>query len=326
MIRFFSLVREAGREEIFTGKYATIVMSCFHYYNHLAEEWLRGTCEDLGMAFIEGFSVDNKDMLKPEFRASMRFFMSEFHRACATKAPVARKTKPLENTPSPKFLPAATEAATPAAAAQTKVSTKNTDLRTMLLTDERDGEGNLSRMIEAFVKAYPNTVEIVDINDFPYEGACQGCLRCELVGDCDREDGFQKFYQDLVNSCDVLVHAMNTEGFYLKPVWELFLDRTFSNGHRTSMMGKHSLLHGRRPPAPAARSPSIPGRQRSGGRGKLHGHHQRRGRGFGSPRSPDRRPGRPPGPGGARQVSERRELPGRRRHKIFREIVDSGKL
>ena len=95
-------------------------------------------------------------------------------------------------------------------------------------------------MIKVFLAAYPNKVEVVDINTFPYEGACQGCLRCELVGECDRKDGFQAFYQNLVNSCDVLVHAMNLEGRYLKPVWKLFLDRTFSNGHRTSMMGKHT--------------------------------------------------------------------------------------
>jgi hypothetical protein len=133
-------------------------------------------------------------------------------------------------------------AATPAAAAAgaARSAPKNTDLRTVLLTDERGKDGNLSRMIEVFLDAYPNAVEVVDINDFPYEGACQGCLRCELVGDCDRKDGFQTFYQDLVNSCDVLIHAMNLEGRYLVPVWKLFLDRTFSNGHRTSMMGKHS--------------------------------------------------------------------------------------
>jgi len=234
LIRFFDLVKKAGKDSIFSGKYATSVMSCFHYYDHLAEEWLRGTCEDLGMPFIEGLSVDNVDMLKAEFRASMRFFMSEFHRACAMKAPVARKTRLLENTRSPKFMPIGINAT------RSKAADKKNDLRTVLLTDERGKDGNLSAMIDVFLAAYPNSVEVVDINDFPYEGACQGCLRCELVGDCDRKDGFQKFYQDLVNSCDVLVHAMNIEGRYLKPVWKLFLDRTFSNGHRTSMMGKHT--------------------------------------------------------------------------------------
>lgn len=238
LIRFFDLIQKAGKSPIFTGKYATCVMSCFHYYDHLAEEWLRGTCEDLGMPFIEGLSVDNEDMLKPEIRASMRFFMAEFHRACTSRAPVARKTAPITDPRPPRFSPAGM-ASTPSTP-NTGVAQKNPDLRTVLLTDERGKDGNLSRMIDAFLAAYPNRVEVVDINDFPYEGACQGCLRCELVGDCDRKDGFQQFYQDLVNSCDVLVQAMNIEGRYLAPVWKLFLDRTFSNGHRTSMMGKHT--------------------------------------------------------------------------------------
>ena len=87
---------------------------------------------------------------------------------------------------------------------------------------------------------YEVITEVVDINDFPYEAGCHGCLRCELVGECDRKDGFQEFYLNLVNTCDALVFGMNLEGRYLRPVWKLFLDRTFSNGHRTSMMGKHT--------------------------------------------------------------------------------------
>ena len=229
-IRFFDLVKKAGRQSIFSGKYATSVMSCFHYYDHLAEEWLRGTCEDLGISFIEGMSVDNKDLLSKEFRTSMRFFMSEFHLACKQKVPVPRKSRILEHIDSPRFAPSPNR----------EISGKKTDIRTVILTDEKGKDGNLSRMIEVFAAAYPNQIEIVDINDFPYEGACQGCLRCELVGDCDRKDGFQKFYQDLVNTCDVLIHAITVEDRYLKPIWKLFLDRTFSNGHRTSMMGKHT--------------------------------------------------------------------------------------
>jgi multimeric flavodoxin WrbA len=234
LIRFFDLVGKAGKNAVFPGKYATSVMSCFHYYDHLAEEWLRGTCEDLGMSFVEGLSVDNTDLLKPAFRAGMRFFMREFHAACSARTPVVRQSRVLTDVRSPRFAPSAA-GAPPAGAAE-----KKSDLRTVLLTDERGKDGNLSRMIDVFREAYPNRVEVVDINDFPYEGGCQGCLRCELVGECDRHDGFQAFYRDLVNSCDVLVHAMNLEGRYLAPVWKLFLDRTFSNGHRTSMMGKHS--------------------------------------------------------------------------------------
>lgn len=230
LIRFFDLIKQAGKNSIFQDKYATSVMSCFHYFDNLAEQWLYGTCEDLGMHFIEGFSVDNADLLKADFRASMRFFMQEFHQACINRSVVIRRSSVLRNESSPPFKPQLKNAA----------EEKKKGLRTVLLTDEKNTDGNLSAMIKVFISAYPNEVEVVDINDFPYEGACQGCLRCELVGPCDRKDGFQDFYQNLVNTCDVLVHAMNIEDRYLKPIWKLFLDRTFSNGHRTSMMGKHT--------------------------------------------------------------------------------------
>ncbi|MCX7030288.1 MAG: NAD(P)H-dependent oxidoreductase [Spirochaetes bacterium] len=234
LIRFFDLVAKAGRSGVFRAKYATSVMSCFHYYDHLAEEWLRGTCEDLGMSFVEGMTADDTDMLRPEFRASMRFFLHEFHLACVSKTPVERKSLVLSDARSLWFAPP------PRGTAATGPAEKKQDLRTVLLTDEHRKDGNLSRMIEVFLDAYPNRVEVVDINEFPYEGACRGCLRCELVGECDRHDGFQSFYQNLENSCDVLVQAMNLEGRFVAPVWKLFLYRTFSNGHRTSMMGKHT--------------------------------------------------------------------------------------
>lgn len=235
LMRLFQLIEESGRSSIFRGKYATSMMTCFHYYDHLAEAYIRGMSEDLGMLFIEGRTADNMDMLNEKHRASMRFFMHEFIEACRNRIPVERKFMPVDHTKSPVFRPR--KAVDPAAQ---KTHPGGSTPRTVLLTDEYLKGGNLSRMIDVFMDAYPYPVEVVDINDFPYEAACHGCLRCELVGECDRKDGFQEFYLNLVNTCDVLVFGMNIGDRYLKPVWKLFLDRTFSNGHRTSMMGKHT--------------------------------------------------------------------------------------
>ena len=234
LIRFFDLIKQAGRSDIFQGKYATSMMTCFHYYDHLAEDWLRAMSEDLGISYIEGRTADNEDMLHQEHRDSMRFFMNDFIHRCRNHTPVERKFMPLPDTPSPRFIPAQSLIRSEDAVKETS------GLRTVLLTDEVDGEGNLSRMIDVFLDAYPHPVGIVDINQFPYEAGCHGCLKCELVGDCERKDGFQEFYLNLVNTCDVLLFGMNIEDRYLTPVWKLFLDRTFSNGHRTSMMGKHT--------------------------------------------------------------------------------------
>lgn len=235
LMRLFQLIKAAGRNSIFQGKYVTSMMTCFHYYDHLAEDWLRGMSEDLGMFYIEGRTADNMDMLKKGHRASMRFFMHEFLEACRNQQPVERKFMPLPETKSPVFKPNRILDQSPP-----KSDAQKTAPRTVLLTDEYKKDGNLSRMIDVFMDAYPHPIEVVDINSFPYEAGCHGCLRCELVGDCDRKDGFQEFYLNLVNTCDVLVFGMNIEDRYLKLIWKLFLDRTFSNGHRTSMMGKHT--------------------------------------------------------------------------------------
>ena len=73
----------------------------------------------------------------------------------------------------------------------------------------------------------------------PMKQAVTVVLNVSWWRNSDRKDGFE-FYLNLVNTCDVLVFGMNIEDRYLKPIWKLFLDRTFSNGHRTSMMGKHT--------------------------------------------------------------------------------------
>jgi len=113
--------------------------------------------------------------------------MQEFHQATLNRTVMVRRSNVLKDVSSPVFKPTLGEAS----------AAKKRDIRTVLLTDEQNTDGNLSAMIKVFLAAYPNEVEVVDINDFPYEGACQGCLRCELVGPCDRKDGFQDFYQNL---------------------------------------------------------------------------------------------------------------------------------
>lgn len=234
LIRFFSLIKEAKRSTVFQGKYATSMMTCFHYYDHLAEDWLRAMSEDLGMFYLEGRTADNMDMLKKTHRSDMRYFMSVFVAACRERKPLERKFMPLPAVTSPLFSPLTTKHEIPLVEAQ------ESSLKTVLLTDEFDEDGNLSRMIDVIIESYPYPIEIIDINKFPYEAGCHGCLKCELVGDCARQDGFQEFYFNLVRNSDVLLFGMNIEDRYLKPIWKLFLDRTFSNGHRTSMMGKHT--------------------------------------------------------------------------------------
>ncbi len=53
-IRFINLARDlardTGKDQLFAGKYATSMLTCFHYYDHLAEEWLRSTSEGSGHA------------------------------------------------------------------------------------------------------------------------------------------------------------------------------------------------------------------------------------------------------------------------------------
>ena len=52
LIRFFDLLAQEKREAVLSDKYATCVMSCFHYYDQLSHQNISGTCEDHGIHWM----------------------------------------------------------------------------------------------------------------------------------------------------------------------------------------------------------------------------------------------------------------------------------
>ena len=90
--------------------------------------------------------------------------MNNFVNACRNRYPVERKFMPLPETSSPRFNPDPV-----VASEKTKSNSEQKSLRTVLLTDEIHKDGNLSKMIDVFLDAYLHPVEVIDINQFPYE-------------------------------------------------------------------------------------------------------------------------------------------------------------
>lgn len=135
LIRLFKLIKDFfWGDQIFKGKYATSMITCFHHYDHLAQDWLRGICEDLGMYFLEGRTADNEDMLNKHHRASMRYFMHEFSEACRHRLPIERKFMPLPEVGSPVFRPRENSESR-----EKNINTEKPCPRTVLLTDEYGG-------------------------------------------------------------------------------------------------------------------------------------------------------------------------------------------
>jgi NAD(P)H-dependent FMN reductase len=57
--RFIELISERNAGGAFTGKYAAVITTSIHFYDHTAHNYMRGICEDLGMRFAGSFSPDS---------------------------------------------------------------------------------------------------------------------------------------------------------------------------------------------------------------------------------------------------------------------------
>ena len=66
--RFIELIWERGEEGAFSGKYAAVITTSIHFFDHTAQNYLRGICDDLNMNFAGGFSPDMYDIMKGQPR------------------------------------------------------------------------------------------------------------------------------------------------------------------------------------------------------------------------------------------------------------------
>ncbi|RPI95604.1 MAG: flavodoxin family protein, partial [Spirochaetales bacterium] len=93
--RFIELVWERGEEGAFAGKYAGVVTTSIHFFDHTALNYLRAVSEDLGMKFAGAYSPDMFDIMKESERARLLTFAGEMLKAIESRRPVTREFAPL---------------------------------------------------------------------------------------------------------------------------------------------------------------------------------------------------------------------------------------
>jgi hypothetical protein len=99
-------------------------------------------------------------------------------------------------------------------------------------------EGRLQAMCERLKHRLPCETEIVNIQDFPFQGGCLGCFHCAASGQCVYKDGFDSYLREHIQSADGLVYAYTVRDHSMGCRFKLFDDRQFCNGHRTVTMGR----------------------------------------------------------------------------------------
>lgn len=225
-MRFIELISERGVEDAFEDKYAAVLTTSIHFFDHTAHNYMRAVCEDLNMKYAEALSLDMRDLAEESGRETLMIFAENFFEAIEKKTATSRLFKPLT------FSDFVYQPSIP----EERIDTRGK--KVVVLTDTYDSNTNLGKMIDRFKQSFSNEIEVIDLNDIDIRGACLGCMRCGYDYNCVQKDGFTEFYNNRVRTADVIVFAGTVKGRYLSSKWKTFYDREFFWNHTPSLVGK----------------------------------------------------------------------------------------
>jgi len=164
-MRFIELISERGVEDAFKNKYAAVLTTSIHFFDHTAHNYMRAVCEDLNMKYAEALSPEMRDLAEERGREALIIFAENFFEAIEKKTATSRLFKPLT------FSDFVYQPSVP----EERIDTRGK--KAVILTDAYDSDTNLGKMIDRFRQSYSNEIEVIDLNDIDIRGACLGCMR-----------------------------------------------------------------------------------------------------------------------------------------------------
>lgn len=225
-MRFIELIFQRGVQEAFKNKYAAVLTTSIHFFDHTAHHYMRAVCEDLNMKYAEALSPDMRDLMKENQRHNLSIFAGNFFDAIERKTVASRLFKPLT------FSDFVYQPSIP----EEKIDTRGK--KVVVLTDGQDSNTSLGRMINRFRQSFADEIEVIDLNDIDIQNGCLGCLQCGYDYKCVQKDGFTEFYNNRVRTADIIVFSGTVKGRYLSSKWKTFYDRVFFWNHTPSLAGK----------------------------------------------------------------------------------------
>ena len=226
--RFIELIFERGAEDAFKDKYGTTITTSAHFYDHTAHNYMNAVCEDLEMRYVDGYSAEFNDLLRPDERIQILNFAERFFRYIETEEPTGKAFMSVSRQ-MPEYDPGKID------------DVPRTDnKRIILITDSTERGSNLERMIDVFIRSVPSEVELVNLNEMDLRGGCLGCLGCVFDGVCVYKDDMMDFFQGKLMRADAIIYAGSIKDRYLSSRWKMFFDRMFFNGHRPVFGGKQT--------------------------------------------------------------------------------------
>ena len=205
------------------GKFATQITTSKHFWDITAHRYIEDNCQDMGMKFIKGLSADMDDLTtqKGQNDAYEFFKYVLWSKENDHSEPIIPETavKPLSKITVP------------------EKAAENSKGDIVIVADLKETDSQLGQMIERFKAVMPMNTRVVNIAEYPFKGGCLGCFNCAVDGTCVYKDGFDAFLRNEIQAADAIVYAFTIKDHSMGPLFKMYDDRQFCNGHRTVTMG-----------------------------------------------------------------------------------------
>lgn len=225
--RFIESVFARGVGTAFEGKYAAVLTTSIHFFDHTAHEYLNGICDDLGMKYVGSYSAEMQDLLREQERDRLLLFADDFLHAIEERRSTPRRFRPVvpdgfSYEPGKSIK---------------KVATLGKNI--IIVTDAEETAGNLAKMTARLQSCWEGEVSVINLQQIEIRVGCSGCCQCGLDNVCVYKDAddVHEVYGKLM-AADILILAGSVQDRYLSSRWKTFFDRGFFMNHVPMFAGK----------------------------------------------------------------------------------------
>ena len=219
--RFIELMKESRVD--LSDKLVTQITTSKHFYDTTAHRYVEENMLDMGARLVRGLSADMEDLLSQRGREEAEKFFEMFLWSAENGVFIMPQKSSKEYSP--------------VLATNTDQTDKADKFDVVLITDCKDTESSLGKMIDRFIGVLPNKVRVINIGEYPLAGGCLGCFRCAVTGKCVYKDGFDEFLRNDIQRADATVYAFEIKDHSMGARFKMYDDRNFCNGHRTVTVG-----------------------------------------------------------------------------------------
>jgi multimeric flavodoxin WrbA len=222
VMQFYELIEQRCESRVFENKFVSVLCSSMNYFDFNAFNYIQAKTEDLNGKYYEGLSVGMFDLKKTKVRKNIKLYFSNYINYIAENRIVTKRffTSDVRTYNNFEYNPKT----------DSIITTPN-NYKIIIVSNSSSEDHNLNKMIEVFQQKSIGKINLINVNDIELKGGCLGCLKCSQEGTCVYNDEYEKL-KPIIKDADSIIYALKIKNRAFGSRFKLFMDRSFSNGHR----------------------------------------------------------------------------------------------